>query len=295
MNSRVAILYSGNLRANSLNPNFTKDNKILEATTKYFLNEEFKKKYDYDIFFSVDVMDVSKAQHYFGDNLKNIHLTETDWYLHPIQTTVPEYSFYLDKYRKNKFGERTIYESSVYQYYRLYCAYNLMLNYQRESNKKYDFIVRIRPDIQLMQDLMPIFNILEKTDKQIFSEHEQLCIVKYAMHDMFNFIEHIGTYNENIALKRHIYDHYIRPNQGDGKMPLDDLNLMFSPEKQFQDNVYYTLVKNNMNFTESFFGCSYPHYNLLYRENGLYGYLPASHPIYTDPHHIWVPGPTNIY
>jgi hypothetical protein len=58
---RVAIIYSGQMRTNTLSDNYTSDNIILEATTKYFLNKTFKENYDYDIFFSVDNMNIEKA------------------------------------------------------------------------------------------------------------------------------------------------------------------------------------------------------------------------------------------
>ena len=72
MKKRVGIIYSGQMRTNSLNPDYTNDNIILEATQKYFLNDEFKNKYDYDVFFSVDIINEEKAKEYFGDNLKNM-------------------------------------------------------------------------------------------------------------------------------------------------------------------------------------------------------------------------------
>ena len=290
MKPRVAILYSGNMRANSLNPSFTKDNLILDATKKYLLNNDFINKYDYDVFFSVDDLHLEKATTYFGENLKNVHLTEKNWYLKPLTNCTPDFSIYHKQFLENDFQGKNTHEYAIYQYYRLYCAYNMMKEYQTEANIKYDFIVRIRPDIRLMQNVMPLFNMLENTDYLIFSEHEQLCIVKYELHEMFNFIKYIGSFNESISAKRYVYKHYMRTSQGD--MPLDDHNLMYSPEKQFMDNVYYTILQLNKEFSKSFIGVAYPSYNLLYRENGTYGYIPDTHPIYSNPDHIWIPETT---
>ena len=276
------------MRSNSLNPSFTKDNIILDATKKHLLNDDFIKKYDYDVFFSVDNIDIQKATDFFGENLKNIHLTEKKWFLRAPKESITDWSIYHKKFLANDFKGKQTHENGVYQYYRLYCAYNMMKEYQTETNITYDFIVRIRPDIRLMQNVMPLFNMLEKTDYLIASEHEQLCIVKYELHEMFNFIKYIGSYNESISAKRYIYNHYMRKEQG-SEMPEDDHNIMYSPEKQFMDNVYYAILKLNKDFTKSFIGFAYPSYNLLYRENGKYGYIPDSHPIYKNSDYTWVP------
>ena len=279
------------MRANSLNPSFIKDNIILDATKKHLLNNDFINKYDYDVFFSVDSIDVQKATDFFGENLKNIHLTEKNWYLRTPKESITDYSIYHKKFLANDFKGKETHETGVYQYYRLYCAYNMMKEYQTETNTTYDFVVRIRPDIRLMQNVMPLFNILEKTDCLILSEHEQLCIVKYELHEMFDFIKYIGSYNESIYAKRYIYNHYTRKEHG-GEFGLDDHTLMYSPEKQFMDNVYYAILKLNKDFNKSFTGIAYPSYNLLYRENGKYGYIDDSHPIYNNPDYTWVPDTT---
>jgi len=288
MKARVAILYSGNMRSNSLNPSFTKDNIILESTKKHLLNNDFINKYDYDVFFSVDSIDIQKAIDFFGENLKNIHLTEQNWFLKEPKESITDYSIYYNKFLSNDFEGKPTHQHGVYQYYRLYCAYNLMKDYQTATYIKYDFIIRIRPDIRLMQNVMPLFNILEKTDCLICSEHEQLCIVKYELHEMFDFIKYIGSYNESISAKSYIYNHYVRKEDG-GQFPIDDNFLMYSPEKQFVDNVYYFILKLNKDFNKSFIGIAYPSYNLLYRENGKYGYISDHHPIYYDPDHKWIP------
>ena len=66
MKKRVGILFSGQIRSNSLNPNYNNDNIILDSISQYFLNSQFKEKYNYDVFISTDNIDVERAKSYFG-------------------------------------------------------------------------------------------------------------------------------------------------------------------------------------------------------------------------------------
>ena len=285
MKKRIGILYSGQLRGSSINKYFKKDNIILDSTTNFLLNDEFKKMFDFDVFFSVDdCLDIDKAKDYFGENLKNIHITETDWYMHPIQNKIHNFSYYFDNYSNIDFQNYENHIHAIYQYYRMYCCYNMLKNYEKENNIKYDYLIRIRPDIRLMQNVMPIFHLLESTNKQVFIEHEQLCIMKYELQDIFKLIETYGKYNKSIHCKESIY-YYITA----GEQLATDNIMRFCPEKQFIDHIYYTLKYKNYDFFETFIGTKYPSFNLLYRENGTYGYIPDSHPIYHDPSFIWVP------
>jgi hypothetical protein len=284
MKKRVGIIYSGQLRSNGLNPEYKSDDIILEATRKYFLNDHFSEKYDYDVFFSVDTIDVSKAKEFFGDHLKNIHITETEWYMNEVDTKIPDYSYYNSKFLSNDFQNCDTFEHSLYQYYRMYCGYNMLKDYQTKNNIKYDYLVRIRPDIRIMQDLMPLFAILETTNKQIIMEHEQLCILTPYLEEMFAFVNYMGTY------KGSLWDHMQRYTflSRDG-LGYPDKIWKFAPEKQFVDYVYDFVSKKQLDYFEVLLGITYPSFNLLYRGNNEYAYIDNNHPIYHDPNYIWIP------
>lgn len=258
------------MRANSLNPHYTNDNIILEATSKYFINDEFKNKYEYDVFFSVDSIDIGKAICYFGEeHLKNIHITETDWFLYPIEDNLlNNYSHYHNEYLlNNDFKNCDNHIQALYQYYRMYHSYNLLENHKQKNNIEYDYLVRIRPDIRLMQDIMPLFHILETTNKKIIMEHEQLCILKYDLRDMFKLINYYGFFKTQI--NENIFKHFIKQPSD---MLIDEI-CRFCPEKQFIEYLYYIIKNKNLIFKEVFTGITYPSYNLLYRGNGIYGYV----------------------
>lgn len=276
------------MRANGLNHNFTKDNIILDSIKANFLNQEFENHFDYDIFISTDIIDVNKAKDFFGPHIKNIHITETDWYLEPIENKIPDYNHYHNKYLKhisnfdrNHFHFHT---HALYQYYRMYCAYNMLKTYQSKTNTHYDYFVRIRPDIRLMQNLYLIFELLENSNKYLFIEHEQLLVFKYQLEDIFQLVNYYGLYKQHIDMKKAIYLYYSA-----GDCLADDSIMRFSPEKQFTDHIYDILLKRNLDYFTSVYGVKYPSFNLLYRENQTYGYIPNEHPIYYEQNHIWKP------
>jgi hypothetical protein len=283
MKKRVGILFSGQIRANSLNPKYNKNDIILNSISQYFLNSQFKEKYNYDVFISTDDIDVEKAKSYFGRNLKNINLTEKNWFHNPMKTTPQSFDYYNKKYVNKNFNGHDSHSHAIYQYYRMYINYLMLKNYQEDSNQTYDYFVRIRLDARIMQDLNVVFEYLEKTEKSIFIEHEQLMIVKPELVNVFKLIEHYGTYEEPVQNKYAIYLYLT-----DGRPLESDKVMKYSPEKQFVDHIYYTLLQNNKDYFKSLCDVTYPSFNLLYRENGSYAYVSHNSPIYRSPND-WKP------
>lgn len=215
-------------------------------------------------------------------------MTEIDWYMNPIEDDILDYSHYHSKFLNNDFQGCDNFEHSLYQYYRMYCGYNLLKNYQKQNNVTYDYLVRIRPDIRLMQDVMPLFTILETTNKKIIMEHEQLCILKYELEEMFYFVNCMGTYKCSLWENMQRYTFLSR----DG-LNYPDKIWKFAPEKQFVDYVYDFLTHKEMNYFDVLVGITYPSFNLLYRGNNEYAYIDNNHPIYHNPNYVWEPF-TNI-
>ena len=281
MKKRVAILFSGQMRTNSLNPTFS-DTTILDSLDKYLFNNNFKTTYEYDVFFSVDTIDLDKTKNFFGEHLKNVHLTETDWYMNPVKNTIPEYTFFHDKYLKSNFRNCPSYVYAIYQYYRMYAVYNMCKNYQLEEQIKYDYFVRIRPDIRVMQDIMLLFYRFETSHIKISMEHEQICVVTPELEDMFNLINFYGEYTDPFYSNLDRYKFMTMS----GHHQEEDV-MLFSPEKQFVDHVYSLLYKNKIK-DEYFLRINYPSFGLLYRGDNKYGYIDYSYHV-NDPHYVWRP------
>ena len=280
MRKRIGIIYSGGIRTNGLNPHYTADSHILDATTKYLLNEEFKTKYEYDVFISTDNIDIDKAIHYFGGHLKNIHLHPDydenrrkdgiDWYLNEIENKIPSYEYFYNKYvTTTNFNGHMTKSSCLHEFYRLYSSYNLLKNYEKKTNTQYEYLVRLRLDSRLKQNLMPLFDYLEKSNKQIFVEHNVLCIVNYKLKNIFSAIKAYGRYQKPIDISSGIFSHlHVDPNA-----LLSNLNqTMFCPDRQFMEHVNDVIIRNGFRYHEACIPVLYPSFNVLYRENGSYAH-----------------------
>jgi hypothetical protein len=266
---RVAILFSGQMRVNGLNPDYTNDNIVLDSINNFFLNETFKEKYNYDVFISTDNVDIQKAKDFFGeDNIKNVFLYEKNWYLRPIKNDIKPFKYYEDEFSKNDFFDLPNHSHALFMVYRLYTVYNLMKNYQEETGTNYEYVVKIRPDSVFKNNTNQLFDSLETTNKKIICEHDHFVITKYEFSEIFSLMETYGKYNASIFEKIDIYQFLTRDNSFN-----NDDYLRFCPEKQFMDNIFDILkIKNNLDFHESFYGIVYPSYTALYRGNGVYGY-----------------------
>ena len=132
----------------------------------------------------------------------------------------------------------------------------------------YKYIVRLRPDSRIMQNIITLFNILETTDVQFITEHEQLCIMTYKLKSILKLVKYFGTYLDSVY-KKNIYNFMTRTIPAIFEQNV----MMYAAEKQFIDHVYYTITGLNLDFFKSFLGIRYPSYNLLYRGSGRYGHI----------------------
>jgi hypothetical protein len=306
MKKRIGFICSGQIRDNSLNPNQINDNVILESFKNNLLNDEFISKYDYDFFISTDYIDVDKSIKFFGDNLKNINITEDKWYLSKLTNPINDFDYYFNRFIEltKNYKNFILHEHSMFQYYRMYSAYMMLKDYQIKENIHYDYFVRIRPDIRIMQDINFIFNLLENTNLKIVLEHEQLCILKPDLEEMFDLVKHYGEFNQTAVPSNRVYMQFYNTKMGLSKdFPieyknhenfLNDTLIRFSPEKQFVDHIYNLMKIKNLNPESSYLGIVYPSYNIIY-SNKKYKYIDDSHPIYSDVNYVWKPYNENSY
>ena len=306
MKKRVGFICSGQMRDNSLNPNQINDNIILESFELNLLNNEFKSKYDYDFFISTDCIDVNKSIEFFGDNLKNINITDNKEYLFHLSNEPEDFYDYFNKFIETtkNYKNFILHEHAMFQYYRMYLAYMMLKDYQKKENIHYDYFVRIRPDIRIMQNVMYLFELLENTNLKVITEHEQLCIIKPELEKIFELVKYYGEFNQMSIPTKRVYMQFYNAKKGLSKdFPIDyknhenflnDTLIRFSPEKQFVDHIDNLMEVQNLNPEESYLGIVYPSYNLIY-SNKKYKYIEDSHPIYFDKNYIWKPYNENEY
>jgi hypothetical protein len=159
----IAILFSGQMRTNSLKSYENNDDTIINSITKNFINENFKNKYNYDIFISTDNCDINKIINYFGiSNIKNIHLMDINKYLYDINNNIESFDVIYNNYINRDYENCRLHSHTVIQFYRLYDCYNLMLNYK--SKDSYDYIIRSRLDIIFEEDINKYLDILDNED-----------------------------------------------------------------------------------------------------------------------------------
>jgi hypothetical protein len=266
MKKKIAIIFSGQIRENSLGD--SNDSTILDSYNKYFFNNLFKETYDYDVYFSVDQINIDKAKEYFGSNLKNINLTEKSYFMNKTENIIDlDYDYFHQRYLNRDFKGCDKNLHALYQFYRMFCGYKMA---KYEYN--YDIYIKIRPDSRMMQDINILLNEIEK-GKKIICEHDHFFILTNELEDVFNFINVCGDYT-SISVEENIkrYKHLIRSGvlYPDGTFGPDHV-MRFCPEKQFMDHIFSTLINRDIS-DNLFLKLVYPSFQLLYRGNNIYGH-----------------------
>jgi hypothetical protein len=253
------------MRSNYLNESMN-DMTIIDSWTNNIFNAEFKDKYDYDIFISTDSISNKKTVEYFGIHLINSHITETDTYLINTNNIKKGYIFFDTLIRKIDYNGHVEHISAAYQYYRMYCAYKMMKDHVNRTGKVYDYIVRLRPDSVIMQNIITLFNILETSHIKYVAEHEQLCVFVYELFNVLKLIKYYGMYTDTT----NVIHKFLTSDISNDKL------LRYAPEKQFVDHVFYTMKTCRYDFFKHTLCLRYPTYNLLYRSDKNYGYMPSN-------------------
>jgi hypothetical protein len=272
MKKRVAILIAGQTRTSKLNPNYNSDDYILDYMKKNFITNIFKERYDYDVFISTDKINLDVAIELFGEgNIKNIHLVESDTYLfEPIKKT-PSYSIFHDKYSKIDFGNSKPYYEQLFTHYRKLDVCNLMFDYQIKTNTSYDYVIYLRPDLLIINDLLTMFDILENNVYEVMCENATIFLFKYEYIDILKLIEVYGSYREKFddISYRYTYADFI---QGD----FADIAYKFCTEIQQTEHIYSVMKNKNLDPDKSFHQFSYGSYIRIHRGDGLCAFFSSA-------------------
>jgi len=270
MKQKIAIMLTGQIRTNGLSK-LSNDTTILDSIRQNLLNDIFKDHYDYDIFISTDQIDINKTIEYFGINLKNINITEENWYYNPILTEVESYEYFYNKYLDTiqKMHEYRSHIESFYQNYRIYCGYKMIIDNEQKTNTNYDYYIKIRLDSRIMQDFTQIMLLINKNHKKICMEHDHIIIVNKDYKDIFKFINFIGIYQNKIDNSEGIFNYFFR---GYFEIDPNDLTLFFCPERQIIEYIKQLTSINKENIKDVFMCITYPSFHLIYRGNDSYAY-----------------------
>jgi hypothetical protein len=174
-NKRIAILFGGENRLDFLSGKLSDNSIQIKNYNEYLFTNEFKKKYNYDIFISTDNINMENCVNYFGKNkLKNIHLTTLKndiSYLNKIEKNILHFEYYNNIYFNQDTTIYWRYDNHIYYHYRLYDMYNLLYNYDNDLLKNYDYIIYIRIDVFLNTNIINYLDILDKNNNiKIFTQ-----------------------------------------------------------------------------------------------------------------------------
>jgi hypothetical protein len=159
----IIFLFSGTARTFPFNNDSSKRRtKILESYNKYIFTEKFKSLYNYKIYISTDDIHVEDTINYFNiNNIGNIHLLNTDFYLKQPKMKTTNIQKYLNKYINKDWTNHQKYENSIHQHYKILDCYNLLKN-DEEMFQKYDYIVRLRMDVEINNNILDILSFFTK-------------------------------------------------------------------------------------------------------------------------------------
>jgi len=252
MKKNIAILIVGQIRTNSLGTG--NNNTFVNTFKPIFLNDQITEKYNIDIFMVIDKINTEKAFDYFGSHLKKMIQLDYENIKNPLDLDLYIHNYMeFYNYRKNNpqlfpvvTNPRPIY---IYKFYKLYCAYVTMKEYEENNNLKYDYIMKIRPDTSFHASFL--------TDISKFEHHnlELMCYNDYGFFGKYDIMSHIcqlifvyGKYNykeikhENwITLNILFHDYYLNL---DSQWPC----WSESPEVQLIEHIIDYCYCNNISY-----------------------------------------------
>jgi len=250
---KIAILFVGQIRTNSLSlvNEETNPKSIIDSYDKYLFTEEWKTKIDHDVFITTDDMHLRNTFRYFGqDKIKNIHLLETGYVLHPIVTPIPDENHFMDIYYKNNFQELSAYPQNVHQFYKWYDVMHLLHNYT-ENIHQYDYIIKTRLDIEFTSNIMECIDLLQNDEKiQLIGESDifgigrpsimQNAYMNLITKPLFDF----RKTNYNFKNSLITYDKYMRQKQDTGHKGY--FQWTYAPETQLYESLFEFCSENNI-------------------------------------------------
>jgi hypothetical protein len=249
----IIFLFSGQARTSPFNINNSKRNiDILNSYNKYIFTEKFKSLYKYKIYISTDDLHLEDTINYFSkDNIGNIHLHDTNFYLKPVLNKLPNISFYMDKYNKNHDKNYAKYEGSIHQHYKILDCYNLLKNDNIELFNG-DYIVRLRMDIQIKKDILNEISLFNENPLlQIILNWDFYAIGKFKIMDCYcsGLLNNYGNYKNELIVPDKL------PIMGDYKL-LNYKRWLYAPERQLFEMLFEYCNNNNLNINNSIFSLS---------------------------------------
>lgn len=247
---KIAILFTGESRTNSLSNNKNTTELITDSYKKYFFTHNFTECYDYDIFICTDDVNIEKTLDFFGkEHVKNIYLMNRQKHLYSVNKEIYSFDFVLNKCKKIHMGENRFYENGLHQFYKCYVAFSLLSNYN-----EYDYIIRIRLDVEIISDVQTQIEILEKNDSaKIIAAWDTFAIGKPDI--MKQYTNLVFNYcNYDFAKSNHVFRRNIISVEKYNKMKCNKKQWTYAPEIQLFEHLFDYCKKNNYIIDDTIIG-----------------------------------------
>lgn len=248
MKKKCFFIFSGQPRTFpfSLNPkNFERSTHILNSYNNLIFTDKFKELFDYKVFFSTDDLHLGDTINYFGnDKIGNIHLLDTDYYHTNIKNKINNFSYFIDRYNKNDFGNCRKYINSIAQHHKILDCYNMARHDNDFKNIKY--LIRIRMDISLEKNILELIQILEnKPEIKIIMSCDHFAIGNpHIMNKYCTGLE--NNYGKYPFYQNIPYNVNIMNYNG-----LDRIIWTYAPEKQLYEMLFEYCIQNNLNINNT--------------------------------------------
>lgn len=206
MKKKIIFLFSGQCRNSPFGLNYsTRNIDILDSYNAFIFTPEFKQLYSYKIYISTDDIHLYDVISYFSEeNIGNIHLLNTEYYLKPPKTKTKNVEFYLNKYNNYNIDWSIYnkYENSIFQHHKILDCYNLL-----DEDDDVDYVVRLRMDTQFNSNIMDYLTLFDTyPDSEIFMDYDLFAIGKPKIMDCFcsGLDNNYGNYNYQVYVPENV-------------------------------------------------------------------------------------------
>jgi len=250
---KIAILVSGQIRNSSLHLG---DNTEFETSFKNnVLNQGNTNDYDLHVFFCVDKINTDRLKDLCGDHLKGVIQLDHENIKNPLNVEEIEKQYF--EYYNNKRSNPEKYpmctstyprSGMVYKMHKLYCAYQLMLEFEEKNNFEYDYILYLRPDNVILKDMNPYFHSFEKDGLILATGNMDWVFfgTREIMSQLCNLVKCYGKYNIGEIIHSEDYHTRIMGNYYEWAIKIAPENWSESPEVQCVEHLLDYLYKNNI-------------------------------------------------
>lgn len=240
----VIFLFTGNARSSPFAHNpVSSSKKILDSYDRYIFTDEFKSHYDYKVYMSSDNIHLENTKKYFSNHIGNIHLLETDFYLHTSEIKTKDVQIYLEEYNKKDWSSHQKYDNSIYQHHKIIDSYNLFLN----DNIQCDYVVRLRFDIEFNKDIVELLDNFKKfPELQLLLDWDIFAIGKPDIMKTYctGLENNYGNYNYNVKVGKDL------PVMKDYH-EVDRHRWTYAPERQLFEMLYDYCLSNNLDINKT--------------------------------------------